>query len=180
MSEKKKDTLIWIDMEMTGLDPSKEKIIEIATIITDSKLQVVAEGPNLIIHQEAQILRSMNNWNKKQHKKSGLLDAVKSSSISLKEAQRQTMDFISSYCIARHSPLCGNSVHHDRKFLVKYMPKIDQFLHYRHIDVSTVKELIQRWYPKRELFKKREVHRALDDIYESIEELRFYWKLYFK
>lgn len=177
----KKKNLVWIDCEMTGLDPEKDRIIEIATIITTSDLEIVAEGPNLVIHQPLQVLRNMDEWNQKQHKKSGLLDLVISSKISVKKAEKMTLEFIKEYCQPQKSPLCGNAVYHDRRFLIKYMPKLNEYLHYRILDVTTVKILVERWYPKnKNLPKKKDSHRALQDIRESIEELRFYRKTYFK
>ena len=144
-ANKSDDNLIWIDLEMTGLDPEKEKIIEIATIITDSDLNVIAEGPNIAIHQSNEVLDSMDEWNVNQHTSSGLIDAVRTSIISDKEAELETLDFISKYVPSRKSPMCGNTVSHDRRFLSKYMPELENYFHYRHIDVSSVKELIVRW-----------------------------------
>ncbi len=176
-----KDNLVWIDMEMTGLNPDKERIIEVAVLVTDSTLKTVAEGPDLVIHQPVKILNAMDSWNKKQHGKSGLIEAVKKSKISVKVAERKIINFVKKHCEAGKAVLCGNSVYHDRRFIIKYMPKLNKFLHYRLIDVSTVKDLIRRWYPKnKEMPKKNENHRAMDDIRESVEELRFYRKHYFK
>lgn len=178
---KKEPRLVWIDMEMTGLDPKTEGIIEIASIITDKDLNIVAEGPHLVIHQSPKLLGAMDSWNMKQHKKSGLLEEVKKSEISVDQAEKITLDFIKMYCVAKQSPLCGNSIHHDRRFLEKYMPKIHDFLHYRHVDVSTLKALIRYWYSDQETeYKKKGTHRALEDIRESIEELQFFRKKYFK
>ncbi len=166
--------MVWLDLEMSGLDPEKERIIEIATVITDWDLNVIAEGPDLVIHQPDAVLNAMDDWNKKQHVKSGLVEAVKSSEISNEEAEIRTLDFIKQHCHPKQSPLCGNSVHHDRRFLIKYMPQLNEYLHYRHVDVTTVKALVHRWYKKPKAFpKKRETHRALADIIESIEELRY-------
>lgn len=175
-----KDHFVWIDLEMTGLDPDKEVIIEIATIITDSQLNIVAEGPDLVLHQPEIYLTRMDDWNRNQHSKSGLTDDVRKSMISLEAAESQTLDFIRHYCEAKQNPLCGNAVHHDRRFLIKYMPKIHEFLHYRHVDVSTIKTLVAKWYPKQKEVKKNTSHRALADIRESIEELRLYRQCYFK
>mgnify|MGYP003811868561 CR=1 FL=1 len=170
-----------MDMEMTGLDPEKDGILEIATIVTDSELNVLAEGPHLIIHQPAKVLRRMDDWNRKHHGKSGLLKAVRKSKITLKKAEQLSLSFIKEHCVPQESPLCGNSIHQDRRFLIRYMPKIDAFLHYRHVDVSTVKTLVRRWYPKgKSAPRKKDSHRALDDIRESIEELKFYRKHYFR
>ena len=168
-------------MEMTGLNPEKEGIIEIATIITDKELNIIAEGPDLVVRQPASLLKKMDSWNKKQHKKSGLIEEVKKSKLSVRKAEKITLDFIKDYCEPKKNALCGNAVYHDRRFMIKYMSKLNQFLHYRLVDVSTVKNLVQRWYPKNEKPpKKTETHRALSDIRESIEELRFYRKTVFK
>ena len=178
---KNKNNLVWVDLEMTGLDPDKEKIIEIATIVTDNQLHILAEGPNLVIHQPLKLLRKMDDWNKTQHGKSGLLELVKNSKISVKQAERQTLEFLKPYCFEGKAPLCGNSIDQDRRFLIKTMPKLNKFLHYRNVDVSTIKALVARWYRKnKNLPKKNEGHRALDDVRESLEELRFYRKTYFK
>ncbi|MBI3313487.1 MAG: oligoribonuclease [Candidatus Omnitrophica bacterium] len=180
-SPKNKNNIVWIDLEMTGLDPEKESIIEIATLVTNSDLEILAEGPNLVIRQPAKLLKEMDAWNQKQHAKSGLIELVKNSKITLKKAEKQTLDFIKEYCVRKKSPLCGNAVYHDRRFIIKYMPKLDAFLHYRMVDVTTLKILVEQWYPKnKELPKKKDSHRALDDIRESIEELRFYRKHYLK
>lgn len=179
--KKNKKNMVWIDMEMTGLDPAKERIIEIATIITNSELEIVAEGPNLIIHQSKALLARMDTWNKKHHTKSGLLDKVKASKLTTEKAEAETLKFIKKYCYAGKSLLCGNSVHHDRRFIDKYMPKLSKYLHYRHVDVSTIKDLAKRWYGKNKNEpKKQGIHRALDDIKESVEELKFYRETYFK
>ncbi|MBI1870295.1 MAG: oligoribonuclease [Chlamydiae bacterium] len=178
---KNKTNMVWIDMEMTGLDPEKERIIEIATLITDKDLNLLGEGPNLVIHQDAKVLDGMDEWNQKHHKKSGLLDQVKNSQMTVKKAERLTLGFIKKFCLPKKSPLCGNAVHHDRRFLMKYMPSLSHYLHYRHVDVSTLKILIHGWYPqdKKKFPKKSDAHRASDDIRRSIEELRFYQKNYF-
>ena len=169
-----KKNLVWLDLEMTGLDPDKEEIIEIATVITDSDLNVIAEGPDLVIHQKLELLKSMDEWNKKQHTKSGLLEKVKKSKVTVQEAEEKTVAFIKQYCPPKTSPLCGNSIHHDRRFIIKYMPALNDYLHYRHIDVTTVKALAQRWYTKpRSYPKKQENHRALVDVQESIQELKY-------
>ena len=178
---KSKHNMVWIDMEMTGLDPEKEEIIEMATIITDSNLHILNEGPNLVIHQKPSLLKKMDEWNQKQHKKSGLIEEVRNSKVTLKGAEEMTLEFITHYCFPKKSPLCGNAVHHDRRFLIKSMPKLNGYLHYRHVDVSTLKDLVQRWYPKnKDLPKKNDVHRALPDIRASIDELKFYRANYFK
>lgn len=176
-----KHNLIWLDMEMTGLDPEKEGIIEMATVITDGNLNVIAQGPHLVIHQKAALLKNMDDWNTNQHTKSGLVDLVKKSKVTVKKAETETLKFIKKYCLPKTAPLCGNAIHHDRRFVIKYMPKLNEYLHYRHVDVSTIKGLIERWYPKdKKQPKKKENHRALDDILESIEELAYYRKTYFK
>lgn len=170
-----------MDLEMTGLDPEKERIIEIATIVTDGNLNILAEGPNRVIHQPLRLLKKMDAWNESHHKKSGLFEEVRKSKVTLKKAERQTLEFIKKYSPPKKALLCGNSVHHDRRFLIKYMPKIHEYLHYRLVDVSSIRSVIDRWYPKsKEVPEKKELHRALDDIKESIEELRFYRKHYFK
>lgn len=170
-----KDNLIWIDLEMTGLDPEFCHIIEIATIITDSELNIVAEGPNLVVHQSEQIMNSMDEWCTTQHGKSGLTQRVLDSDISLADAEKLTLEFMAQWTEKGASPLCGNSIWQDRRFLIKFMPLIDNWCHYRLIDVSTLKELGNRW--KADLSqapKKSGSHLALADIRESIEELRFY------
>ena len=172
--------LIWIDLEMTGLDPEKERIIEIATIITDKGLNILEEGPNLVIHQPKELLAAMDGWNTNQHKESGLLAKVKSSAVTEQMAEIETLDFVSKFVGEGKSPMCGNTVSHDRRFLVKYMPRLETYFHYRHIDVSTIKELIARWLKSDLLYKKASTHRAKDDIRESINELKFYKDKIFK
>ena len=172
---------VWIDLEMTGLDPEKERIIEIASIVTDPDLKIIALGPNLVIHQPQKILRAMDDWNQKQHKKTGLVDEVKKSKVTVKKAEKLTLDFLKKHCVAGKAILSGNAVHHDRRFIIRYMPRLHKFLHYRHLDVSAIKTCIERWYPPSKLQPKKENHhRALDDIRESIEELRFYRRCYFR
>ena len=181
MNRQHKDNLVWVDMEMTGLDPEKEQIIEIASIITDGNLDILEEGPSLVVHQPLRLLRAMDEWNTNQHTKSGLVAKVRKSKISVRKAEAMTLEFIKKYCLPGKSPLCGNAIHHDRRFLIKYMPKLNAYLHYRHVDVSTIKGLVDRWYPKnKNLPVKSEAHRALDDIRESIQELRFYRRTYFR
>lgn len=175
------DRLVWIDLEMTGLDPKNDTIIEIATIVTDSDLNLIAEGPVLAVYQTDEALSVMDDWNIKHHGESGLIDRVKASNISLEQAQQQTIDFLALHVPKGASPLCGNSIGQDRRFLVKYMPILEDYFHYRNVDVSTVKELARRWAP--EVFsgvKKKNTHQALDDIRESIEELRHYREHFFK
>jgi oligoribonuclease len=171
------DLLVWLDMEMTGLDPAKERIIEMATIITDGQLAEIATGPSLVVHQSDDVLAAMDDWNKKHHGGSGLVERVKASTISDADAEAQTLAFINAHCGAKERPvLAGNSIHQDRRFIRRYMPALDARLHYRMVDVSTVKELARRWYPAvtAKQPSKNETHRALDDIRESIEELRYY------
>ena len=171
----KKTNLIWIDLEMTGLVPEKDIIIEIATVVTDADLNVLAEGPSLAIHQDNKYLESMDEWNTRQHTKSGLVQRVKESEISVNEAEKQTLDFVMKYVDPDTSPMCGNSICQDRRFLYNYMPKLEKFFHYRHIDVSTLKELAVRWKPDvvSNSFKQSK-HLALSDIYDSINELKHY------
>lgn len=166
--------LVWIDLEMTGLYPDKHTILEIATIVTDANLNILAQGPNLIIHQSPEVLAQMEPKVIKLLSKHGLIDAVKSSSVTLETAQQTTLAFIQPLTDSNTSPLCGNSVYRDRMFLEKYMPTLNNYLHYRLIDVSTVKELARRWYPQIPPFIKGETHRALDDIKESIQELKYF------
>jgi oligoribonuclease len=182
MSKVHKDHMVWMDLEMSGLDPEKDKIIEIATVITDSELELVDEGPDLVIHQSLKTLKGMDDWNQKQHAKSGLIESVKKSKITVKQAENKTLEFVSEYCLIHKSPLCGSSIHHDRRFLAHYMPTLHQFLHYRLIDVSTIKGLVERWYPKvgKSMPKRKEMHRALGDVKESIEDLKYLRKTYFR
>lgn len=176
----KLSALIWIDLEMTGLDPLRDHIIEIATMVTDSKLNVIAEGPSLAIHQPPEVLALMDEWNQNQHGQSGLIARVKASKIALDVAESQTLDFLREYVAPKASPMCGNTICQDRRFLSRWMPKLEQYFHYRHLDVSTVKELAKMWAP--DLYKglnKAASHLALDDIKESIEELRYYRDRFF-
>lgn len=167
--------LIWIDLEMTGLDTQTDYIIEIATIVTDSDLNVLAEGPMLAIHQTDEILLAMDEWNTKQHGKSGLIERIKASTITEDEAQRQTIAFLEQYVPAGKSPICGNSICQDRRFLARCMPKLEAYFHYRNLDVSTLKELCGRWAPDiAKGFKKESSHLALEDIKDSIAELKYY------
>jgi oligoribonuclease len=169
------DTLVWMDLEMTGLDPEDNVIIEIATIITDDELNIIAEGPVIAVHQPDFELDKMDDWNVKTHNGSGLVERVKASAVSLEEAEKQTIEFIALHVKKGHSPLCGNSIHQDRRFLVKQMPLLEAFVHYRNIDVSTFKELAKRWKPSiLPGFKKSGSHKALDDILESIAEMKYY------
>ena len=171
------DVLVWLDMEMTGLDPSKERIIEMATILTDGNLVEIGVGPDLVIHQDDAVLAAMDDWNRSHHGASGLTERVKSSTVTDADAEAQTLAFIKEHVGGKDRPvLAGNSIHQDRRFIRKYMPKLDARLHYRMVDVSTIKELARRWFPQivAKQPPKKDTHRALDDIRESIEELRFY------
>lgn len=171
------DVLVWLDMEMSGLDPTKERIIEIATILTDGNLVEIAVGPDLVIHQDDAILGAMDDWNRSHHGASGLTERVKTSTITDGDAEAQTLAFINQHVGPKDRPvLAGNSIHQDRRFIRRYMPKLDARLHYRMVDVSTIKELARRWFPAicAKQPPKKDTHRALDDIRESIEELKFY------
>ena len=173
--------LVWMDLEMSGLDPKTCVILEIATLITDKDLNLIAQGPTLVVHQPDHILDNMDDWNKKHHQKSGLTPAVRASTINLSMAEEQTLNFIAQYCKEKSSPLCGNTIYQDRRFLIEYMPKLESYLHYRLVDVSTIKELVKRWYgPEFESPQKKQKHKALDDILETIEELKFYRQNVFK
>ncbi|MBG5167857.1 oligoribonuclease [Pseudomonas aeruginosa] len=167
--------LIWIDLEMTGLDPDRDVIIEMATIVTDSDLNTLAEGPVIAIHQPEEILAGMDEWNTRQHGQSGLTQRVRESTVSMAAAEAQTLAFLEQWVPKRSSPICGNSICQDRRFLYRHMPRLEGYFHYRNLDVSTLKELAARWAPQvRESFKKGNTHLALDDIRESIAELRHY------
>jgi oligoribonuclease len=170
------NNLIWIDMEMTGLQPDADRIIEIAMLVTDSQLGVIATGPQLVIHQPAEVLEAMDSWNKSTHAKTGLIERVRASDLSEAEAERQALEFLAPLVPAGLSPMCGNSICQDRRFLARWMPKLEAYFHYRNLDVSTLKELVRRWKPELKSFSKEGKHEALADILESIEELRFYRK----
>lgn len=172
--------LIWIDLETTGLDPNKDKIVEIATLITDADLNVLAEGPDLVIYQPPTITNGMNDWCQDHFGESGLLSAIHDSKISLAEAEEQTLAFIKKYCPLQTALFAGSSVHFDREFVRIFMPKITDYVHYRIIDVSTIKELALRWYPELPPFPKIGSHRSHDDILESIDELKYYKDHLFK
>ncbi len=167
--------LIWIDLEMTGLNPDTDLIIEIATVITDKNLNVLAEGPAIAVNQPDAALLAMDDWNQKHHGQSGLIDRVRVSRLTQQDAEKLTLDFLRDWVPERISPMCGNTIGQDRRFLVKYMPKLEEYFHYRSIDVSTLKELVARWAPDlKDGFKKETKHQALADIHESIDELRYY------
>lgn len=169
------NNLIWIDLEMTGLDTQKDVIIEIATVITDSELNILAEGPVLAIHQSDDILNAMDDWNTRQHGQSGLTARVKNSAITEAEAERQTIEFLREFVPANASPMCGNSICQDRRFLARCMPELEKYFHYRNLDVSSLKELAKRWAPKVfKGFSKESSHLALEDIRDSIAELKYY------
>ena len=173
--------LIWMDLEMTGLDPETHRILEIATLITDSALKLIAEGPVFYIKQSEQRLAAMDKWNTEHHTNSGLIDFVRNRGVSETEAELATLEFLAGHAEAGKSPLCGNSISHDRRFLAKYMPQLEAFLHYRNIDVSSIKELALRWRPDiASGLVKKNTHRALEDIKESIEELRHYRQHFFR
>ncbi|HEV2613707.1 MAG TPA: oligoribonuclease [Gammaproteobacteria bacterium] len=173
------NNLVWLDLEMTGLDTFNDDILEIATVITDSHLNILAEGPVFAIHQSNEKLDAMDKWNQRQHKKSGLIDRVQQSNVKISEAEEMTLEFIKNFVPHKKSPLCGNSICQDRRFLARLMPTLEDYFHYRNLDVSTVKELALRWSPKVQKFKKKQQHLALQDIKDSIEELVFYREKFF-
>jgi oligoribonuclease len=178
---RKENLLIWLDLEMTGLDPERHTIMEIGTIITDSQLKVVAEGPAIAIHQPAAVLRAMDSWCVEHHGKSGLTERCRTSKVAMSQAELRTLRFLRTFARPDSSPLCGNSIGQDRRFLIKYMPRLNAFFHYRNVDVSTIKELVRRWYPRSAYApEKKKTHQVLDDIRESIGELRHYQRTIFK
>ena len=174
------ERLVWIDLEMTGLDVSKESIIEIATVVTDGELNILAQGPNLAVKVDDGLLDGMDEWNTSHHAASGLVERVKTVGVSIEEAEQRTLEFLQTWVEKGTAPLCGNSVWNDKKFMEKEMPDLVEYLHYRMIDVSTVKELARRWYPDVGRYEKKGAHLALDDILESIEELRYFRTRVFK
>ena len=175
------NNLIWVDMEMSGLDPEAEKVLEVAIVITDTNLNTVAEGPVLVVHQSDAVLDSMDAWTKNTHGKSGLIERVKASSFNEADVDGRLVEFLKQYVPAGVSPLCGNSVHQDRRFMVKYLPGFEAHFHYRNLDVSTLKELMRRWKPELAAgMTKHGRHEALADIYESIEELKYYREHFLK
>ena len=171
------NNLIWIDMEMTGLVPDTDRIIEVAVLVTDSQLNLVAEGPVLVVRQPDEVLEAMDSWNRSVHRKSGLIDKVKAATLDEAAVERQTIEFLKQHVPEGVSPMCGNSICQDRRFLARWMPRLEGFFLYRNVDVSTLKELIKRWKPDvAKALKKEGKHEALADIYESIEELKYYRK----
>jgi oligoribonuclease len=178
---KSADHLIWLDLEMTGLEPERHAIIEIGCAVTDKELNVIAEGPCFAVHQPEEVLALMDAWCVEQHGKSGLTEQVRRSKTTLAEAEEKTLAFLKEHCQERASPLCGNSIGQDRRFLDKYMPALNNFFHYRNVDVSTIKELVKRWYgATQQAPNKEKTHHVMEDIRESIEELRFYRKTIFR
>ncbi|WP_297448795.1 oligoribonuclease [Ferrovum sp.] len=170
-----KNHLVWVDMEMTGLDPMRDRVIEVALVVTNNALEVVAEGPVLVIHQPDQVLDGMDDWNKGTHQRSGLIDRIRASTLTETAAEEQLLEFLKAHVPAGASPMCGNSVCQDRRFMANYLPRLEQYFHYRNLDVSTLKELSKRWKPAvYGAFKKSGKHEALADILESIDELRHY------
>jgi oligoribonuclease len=173
--------LVWVDMEMTGLNPDTDRIIEVAVVVTDANLHILAEGPVFAIHQSDEILDGMDSWNKGTHGRSGLIDRVKASTITEVEAETALIDFLKHFVPAGKSPMCGNSICQDRRFMARGMARLESFFHYRNLDVSTLKELCRRWKPELVSgFKKHQKHTALADIIESIEELRYYREHFIK
>jgi oligoribonuclease len=171
------NNLIWIDMEMTGLQPESDRIIEVAVLITDPNLNILADGPVLAVHQPDAVLEAMDSWNKSTHKKTGLIERVRASTVTEAEAERVTLEFLAAHVPANSSPMCGNSICQDRRFLARWMPRLEAHFHYRNLDVSTLKELVRRWKPDlTKAFTKEGKHEAMADILESIEELKFYRK----
>ena len=172
---RKNDRLVWVDMEMSGLQPETDRILEIAMIVTDGDLNIVAEGPVLVVHQEDVVLDRMDAWNKGTHGKSGLIDKVKASTLTEAEVEAECLAFLKQHVKSSISPMCGNTIHQDRRFMNRYMPKLEAYFHYRNIDVSTIKELCKRWQPEiAKGFSKQQAHTALADIIESVDELRYY------
>ena len=173
--------LVWVDMEMTGLDPDKDRIIEVAVVVTDSELNILAEGPVYVIHQSDEIMDGMDAWNKGTHGRSGLIDRVKNSTVTEAEAETALIEFLKQYVPAGKSPMSGNTICQDRRFMARGMPKLEAFFHYRNLDVSTLKELCRRWKPELVAgFKKKQAHTALADILESVEELKYYREHFIK
>jgi len=172
------ENLIWIDLEMTGLDPLNDQIIEIATIITDGQLQILAEGPVIATHVSDMVLEGMDDWNTEHHSRSGLIERVRKSRYSTAEAERITLEFVKKYVPERQSPMCGNSICQDRRFLARAMPELESYFHYRNLDVSSLKILVNRWALDKPQYTKESTHRAMDDVRDSISELKFYRENY--
>jgi len=169
------NNLVWLDMEMTGLNPETDRIIELAIVVTTSELELVAESPSWAVHQSDATLAAMDEWNQKTHGHSGLIERVKASTLSEADVEAAALEFLKKYSAKGHSPMCGNSIGQDRRFMVRYMPTMEEFFHYRNLDVSTLKELCKRWQPEiAKGFKKKGRHTALADIHESIDELKYY------
>lgn len=173
------ENLIWIDLEMTGLDPDTDRILEIATLVTDKQLALLAEGPVIAVHQDDSVLAAMGEWCTRQHGQSGLTQRVRDSRVSLHEAEQETLEFLRGYLPPNASPMCGNTICQDRRFLVRHMPELERFFHYRNLDVSTLKELSKRWAPA-VIFSKASTHLAMDDIRDSVAELKFYRERLFR
>ncbi len=168
--------IVWMDMEMSGLDPDRDRILEVAVLVTDGDLEIVAEGPNLIVHQSDDVLNAMDEWNTRHHGQSGLTQRVRESTVDEAQVSAALLEFLSEHTTKKKAPLAGNSIHQDRRFVARYLPEVEDWLHYRNIDVSTIKELASRWYPKGYAGRpaKKGSHRAMDDLMESIEELKYY------
>ncbi len=173
------NNLIWIDLEMTGLDTDSDYIIEVATIVTDSELNILAEGPDIAVHQVEEILDAMDKWNTHHHNQSGLVKRVLESPHSTTDAENMTLEFLRKFVPEKVSPMCGNSICQDRRFLHRLMPQMEQYFHYRNLDVSSVKEMVGRWYPGKPMFEKNSTHLAMQDIRDSIDELKFYREHFF-
>ena len=175
------NNLIWVDMEMSGLNPDIDKVLEVAIVVTDTHLDTIAEGPVLVVHQDDAVLDAMDSWNKAAHAKSGLIERVKASPLSEADVESRLVEFLQQFVPPGVSPLCGNSVHQDRRFMVRQLPRLEAYFHYRNLDVSTLKELMKRWKPELAAgFTKHGKHEALADIYESIEELKYYREHFLK
>jgi oligoribonuclease len=173
--------IVWMDMEMSGLDPDNDRILEVAVLVTDGELDVIAEGPNLIVHQPDEVLNAMDEWNTRHHGQSGLTQRVRESMVDESQVSAALLEFLAEHTEKKKAPLAGNSIHQDRRFVARYLPEVEEWLHYRNVDVSTIKELAQRWYPKQYSGRpaKKGSHRAMDDLMESIDELKYYRKTLF-